>query len=168
ISAAVSAAAKALTQHAPKIEVAEAVQKQVLDFLGDRARFMLTEKRGFAYDEINAAFAAGADDLVDAVERVAAVKAIRNTRNFPPLAAAFKRIRNILDKSADKSERGQLVVREDLLREAGELQLHTIAQRIGEESSAKKKEKKYRAALEKIAELRPSVDFFFDKVLVMA
>ena len=31
-----------------------------------RQRFMLSEKRGFAYDEINAAFAAGADDLVDA------------------------------------------------------------------------------------------------------
>ena len=59
-------------------------------------------------------------------------------------------------------------MRQDLLREAAELQLHTAAQRIGEESTRLKKEKKYRKALEKISELRPAVDFFFDKVLVMA
>ena len=98
MSAAVSAAAKALREHPPHITASEAVQKQVLDFILDRAKFILREKRGFAYDEINAVFASGADDLVDAAERVAAVKAIRNTRNFPPLAASFKRIRNILGK----------------------------------------------------------------------
>jgi glycyl-tRNA synthetase beta chain len=167
MSAAVSAAAKSLKDHAPRIETSEAVQKQVLEFLLERARYILRERRGFAYDEINAAFRAGADDLEDAVERVAALKAIRNTKNFPPLAAAFKRIRNILEKSAEKSDRGQVTVKHGLLREAAELQLHTIAQRIGEEAARRKKEKKYRAALEKISELRPAVDFFFDKVLVM-
>jgi glycyl-tRNA synthetase beta chain len=38
---------------------------------------------------------------------------------------------------------------------------------VGAEASRKKKEKKYRAALEEISELRPAVDFFFDKVMVM-
>src|SRR6202161_909025 len=85
ISAAVSAAAKSLKDCAPRIEASEAVQKQVVDFLLERMRFLLKEKRGFAYDEINAAFAASADDLVDAAERVVAVKAIRNTKNFIPL-----------------------------------------------------------------------------------
>ena len=42
------------------------VEKQVLEFLLDRARFVLKERGGLAYDEINAALAAGADDLVDA------------------------------------------------------------------------------------------------------
>jgi len=129
---------------------------------------MLRERHGFAYDEINAAFAAGADDLVDAVERVAAVKAIRNTKNFGPLAGSFKRIRNILDKSAVAADRDQGGVRTELLQEAAELQLHTVAQRIGEEVTRRKRDKKYRAALEKISELRPAVDFFFDSVLVMA
>src|ERR1700677_2638881 len=168
ISTAISAASKALKMNPPKIDVTEAVQKQVLDFLLERARFMLSEKRGFAYDEINAAFAAGADDLVDAVERVAAVKAIRNTKNFGPLAASFKRIRNILEKSAVAADRQQMAVRPELLHEVAELQLHAAAQRIGEEAVRRKREKKYRAALEKISELRPAVDFFFDKVLVIA
>ena len=55
----------------------------------------------------------------------------------------------------------------ELLREPAELQLHTVALKIGEEATRRKKEKKYRAALEKISELRPSVDLFFEKVLVM-
>ncbi|HXN73131.1 MAG TPA: glycine--tRNA ligase subunit beta [Candidatus Acidoferrales bacterium] len=167
ISAAISAAAKALKDYSPKIDVTDTVQKQVLDFLLDRARFMLSEKRGFAYDEINAAFAAGADDLVDAVERVAAVKAIRNTKNFGPLAASFKRIRNILEKSAGALDKGQLKVEHELLWEPAERQLHAAAQKIGDESTRRKKAGKYREALEVISELRPSVDQFFEKVLVM-
>jgi glycyl-tRNA synthetase beta chain len=167
LSAAISAAAKFLREHAPHIEATPAIEKQVLDFLLERTRYILRERRGFAYDEINAAFAAGADDLGDAVERVDAVKSIRDTKNFAPLAASFKRIRNILEKSAGKGERGQGAVRQELLKEAAELQLHTAAQRIGEEATRFKKERKYRKALEKISELRPAVDFFFDKVMVM-
>jgi glycyl-tRNA synthetase beta chain len=167
LSAAISAAAKALKEHAPRIDASDAVQKQVLDFLLERARYILRERRGYAYDEINAAFAAGADDLGDAVERVAAVKAIRDTRNFAPLAASFKRIRNILEKSAGKGDKGQGTVKQELLKDAAELQLHTVVQKIGEEATRLKKEKKYRKALEKISELRPAVDVFFDKVLVM-
>ncbi len=168
LSAVVSAAAKFLKEHAPHVEASDEVQVKVLEFLLERARYILKERRGFAYDEINAAFAAGSDDLVDAVERVAAVQAIRNTKNFPPLAAAFKRIRNILQKSADKGDRNQGGVNQELLREPAELQLQVAAQKIGDQASRYRKEKKYRAALEKIAELRPAVDFFFDKVLVMA
>jgi glycyl-tRNA synthetase beta chain len=167
LSATVSAAERALREHAPNIAASEAVQKQVLDFLLERARFILREKRGFAYDEINAAFAAGADDLVDAVERVEAVQAIRHTKNFAPLAVAFKRIRNILEKSAKGGDKGQSGVKKELLREPAELQLQMVAQRIGEEASERKRAKKYREALEKISGLRPAVDHFFDKVLVM-
>jgi glycyl-tRNA synthetase beta chain len=167
LSAAISAAAIALREHAPRIEASQIVEQQVLDFLLERARYILRERRAFAYDEINAAFAAGADDLVDAVERIASLRAIRNTKNFAPLAASFKRIRNILEKSAGKGDKVQGTVRPDLLKEAPELQLYTAAQRIGDEAARRKKEKKYRVALEKISELRPAVDHFFDKVLVM-
>jgi glycyl-tRNA synthetase beta chain len=167
LSAAISAAAKALREQTPRIEASEAAQKQVLDFLLDRARHILRERRGFATDEINAAFAAGADDLVDAADRVAAVKAIRNTKNFVPLAASFKRIRNILEKSAGGADKSQLVVQADLLWEPAERELHDAALKIGQEAMRKKKARKYREALEEISELRPAVDLFFDKVLVM-
>ena len=168
ISATVSAAAKTLREQPPRIGASEEVQKQVLDFILDRAKFILRERRGFAYDEINAVFASGADDLVDAVERVTAVRAIRNTRNFPPLAASFKRIRNILEKSVGSQDKSYGGVKQDLLKDDFERQLHTAAQRIGEEAGRRRREKKYKAALEKISELRPAVDMFFDKVHVMA
>src|SRR5271156_5443123 len=167
LSAGISAAARGLKEHGPKIEASEAVQKQVLAFLLERAKFLLREKGGFAYDEINAAFAAGADDLVDAADRVAAVKAIRNMKNFVPLAASFKRIRNILEKSAGGSERDHATVSAELLWEPAEKELHAAAQRIGEVARAKKKNRKYREALEAVSELRPAIDAFFDKVLVM-
>jgi glycyl-tRNA synthetase beta chain len=168
LSAAISAAARALKEHPPRMQASEAVQRQALDFLHERARYILKERRGYAYDEINAAFAAGADELGDAVERMAAVKAIRQTKNFGPLAASFKRIRNILEKSAGTGDKGQEVVNPTLLKEIGEMQLFTVAQQIGSEAAQLKKQKKYRKALEKISDLRPAVDFFFDKVLVMA
>lgn len=167
LSAAISAAARGLQHNAPKIEASEAVQKQVLTFLLERAKFMLREKGGFAYDEINAAFAAGADDLVDAADRVAAVKAIRNMKNFAPLAASFKRIKNILEKSAGGSDRAHAAVSAELLWEPAEKELHAAAQRIGEAARTKKKDRKYREALEAVSELRPAIDEFFDKVLVM-
>jgi glycyl-tRNA synthetase beta chain len=168
ISAAISAAAKAIHEHPPKIEPSEAVHKQVLDFLLERARYILRERHGYAYDEINAALAAGADDLVDAVERVSALKTIRNTKNFGPLAASFKRIRNILEKSAAAGDKGQGTVKQELLREPAERELYEAAQKIAEEATRRKKARKYREALEKISELRPAVDTFFDNVLVMA
>jgi glycyl-tRNA synthetase beta chain len=168
LSAAVSAAFRSLKEHPPKLDATEAVQRQVLEFLLERARYILREQQGFSYDEINAAFAAGADDLVDAAVRVEALRAIRKTKDFPPLAAAFKRIRNILEKSAGRGDKGQGGVNPGLLREPAEMQLHMVAQKIGDEATRRKREGKYRAALEKISELRPSVDFFFDKVLVMA
>ncbi len=168
LSAAISAASRSLNEHAPHIQVAEAIERQVLDFLLERARYILKERSGYAYDEINAAFAAGADDLGDTVERIAAVKAIRKTKDFDPLAASFKRIRNILEKSAGTGDKAQEAVDPAILKEVGELQLFTVAQQIGREATRLKKEKKYRKALEKISALRPAVDFFFDKVLVMA
>ena len=168
LSAAISAAAKSLKDHAPRLAAGDAAAKKVAEFLLERARFILRERGGFAYDEINAAFAAGADDLADAAERVAAVKMIRHTKNFAPLAASFKRIRNILEKSAGGLEKAQLTVKPELLREAAEKELFEAAQKIGPEASRHKREKKYREALETISRLRPAVDHFFDKVLVMA
>src|SRR4029077_10140525 len=99
LSLAVGAAAKALVTHAPKRGVTPDQETQILDFILDRAKFVFRERSGFAYDEVNAIFRAGADDLIDAQKRLAALKAIRKSKNFEPLAVSFKRIRNILEKA---------------------------------------------------------------------
>ena len=45
--------------------------------------------------------------------------------------------------------------------------MYNAAQQIGGEATIQKKARKYREALEAISGLRPAVDLFFDKVLVM-
>jgi glycyl-tRNA synthetase beta chain len=168
LSATVAAAGKALASHAPKMRVSAAIEKQVLEFLLDRARYIFRERQGFAYDEVNAALAAGADDLVDAVRRLEALQAIRRTKNFEPLAISFKRIRKILEKAGSASEWRANAVRPELLRDDAERDLHRAAGEVARRAEGLKREGKYREALQAIADLRPAVDRFFDEVLVMA
>ncbi|MBI3670236.1 MAG: glycine--tRNA ligase subunit beta [Acidobacteria bacterium] len=168
LSAAVAAAAGALASHTPRMSVSQEVQRQVLEFIVDRARFILRERAGFAYDEINAALAAGADDLVDTVKRLEAIKAIRRTKNFEPLAVSFKRIRKILEKAGPPSAWRLAAVRPELFAEEAEKRLHTAARGAAEQAGEHKRAARYREALQGIAELRPAVDRFFDEVLVMA
>jgi glycyl-tRNA synthetase beta chain len=106
----------------------------------------------------------GADDLVDAVERVAAVKAIRNTKNFAPLAASFKRIRNILRQAGGAPAGGVDVAR---LSEPAERQLSAAVQALEGQVAPLIKSGNYTDALKRLAGLRPTVDEFFDKVMVM-
>jgi len=164
----VSAAARGLAATAPKIQVSPEIQKQAADFLVDRARYILQERDGFAFDEVSAAFAAGPDDLVDAVERIQAVRAIRKTKNFEPLAVSFKRIRKILEKAGPRDQWRLPAVRPELFQEDAERKLYTSAHRVAREAEQHKRARRYREALQGIAGLRPEVDDFFDRVMVMA
>jgi glycyl-tRNA synthetase beta chain len=164
----IARAARSLSHGPRKIQVAPSVEKQVLEFLLDRARFVLREQGGLAYDEINAALAAGADDLVDAVRRMEAIKAIRKTRNFEPLAVSFKRIRKILEKAGPEQGWKLSAVRSDLFTEDAERDLHARAAAAMKEVEQHKRAVKYRDALQGIAALRPAVDRFFDEVMVNA
>src|SRR5712664_3445460 len=104
LSLSVGAAAKALVTLKPKRGVTPAQEIQILDFILDRAKYVFREREGFGYDEVSAVFRAGADDLVDAQKRLAALRSIRKSKNFEPLAVSFKRIRKILEKSNLKSD----------------------------------------------------------------
>lgn len=168
LSATISAAARALASHPPRIEVTGEVQKQALEFVVDRARYVFRERLGFAYDEVNAALAAGADELVDAARRLEALKAIRRTKNFEPLAVAFKRIRKILEKAGPADGWRLGAVRPELFSEEAERTLHQASVRVAREAGEHKRGGRYREALLAIAGLRPTVDTFFDDVLVMA
>ena len=168
LSLAVSRGVRSLASLAPKINVQANIEKQVLDFILERARFVLKERGSVAYDEVNAALAAGADDLVDAVRRAEAVKAIRKTKNFEPLAVSFKRIRKILEKAGPESGWRLPAIRPELLTEVAERELHAKAASVARQSEQRKREGRYREALHEIAELRPAVDRFFDEVMVMS
>lgn len=137
----------------------------LLEFLLDRVRFYFRDVRGFAYDEVNAVLAAGADDLVDAGERLAAIQAVRPTADFEPLAASFKRIKNILKQAGFE---GGGSVQAGLLEAGPEAGLYRAFLSLRDQVAAHRSNKQYRTALALIASLRPQVDRFFDHVLVMA
>jgi glycyl-tRNA synthetase beta chain len=132
--------------------------KELADFFLDRIRYYFREIRGFAYDEVNAVIAAGITTLPDALARLEALQQVRSTPDFEPLAAAFKRIRNILEQA--KSQGG--TVNTALLQEDAEKQLWSAVNSLQPEGPG------YRPQLVAIASLRPAVDFFFDKVMVNA
>ena len=168
LSLAIARSIRTLSGLPPKISAGPNTEKQVMDFILERARFVLRERGGVAHDEVNAAFAAGADDLVDAVQRMEAVKAIRKTRNFEPLAVSFKRIRKILEKAGPEVGWKLSAVRADFFAEEAERELHSQAASVARLAEQHKREGRYREALQDIAGLRPAVDRFFDDVMVMA
>ena len=169
LSLAIGAAGKALFTHKPKRGVTRDQESKILDFILDRARFVFREKEQFAYDEVAAVFRAGADDLVDTQKRLLALRAIRKSRNFEPLAVSFKRIRKILEKAGVTSGGdGARRVNPELFEGAAERELHSAAQAAASKVQSLKRGGKYLEALEAIANLRPVVDKFFDGVMVMA
>jgi glycyl-tRNA synthetase beta chain len=103
--------------------------------------------------------AAGVNTLPDVLARLEAIQAVRPTEDFEPLAASFKRIRNILDQA------GALpvsAVNASLLTEEPEQRLHEAMSGLSLAGLD------HRTSLERIASLRPAVDAFFDKVHVNA
>ncbi|MGI8990474.1 MAG: glycine--tRNA ligase subunit beta [Bryobacteraceae bacterium] len=132
------------------------------EFLLDRARHYFKDARGFRYDEVNAVLASGWDDLIGVEERLLAIQSVRNTENFEPLAASFKRIQNILKQAQFVGDGAPLDPA--LLEPGAEADLYSAFQQVRAEAATLE----YRAALETIATLRPKVDLFFDKVLVNA
>ena len=167
LSLAIGAAAKALLTHKPKRGVTPDQETQILDFILDRAKFVFRERDGFAYEEVSAVFRAGADDLVDAQKRLAALKAIRKSKNFEPLAVSFKRIRNILEK-ANIASGDARQVNAELLENGAERALYSAVREAAAKVQTHKRAGKYQEALETIAGLRKVVDRFFDGVMVMA
>jgi glycyl-tRNA synthetase beta chain len=167
LSLTIAAAAKALHSNPPKRTVTADQEKQVLDFLIDRARFVFREKEGFSYDEVNAVFRAGGDDLVDTRRRLEALRAIRKSKNFEPLTVSFKRIRKILEKAAIPAGEAQQVSAQLFQNDAEKAlysAMHAAAPRVHEQKRAGH----FKEALEVVAALRPEVDKFFEQVMVMA
>ncbi len=140
-------------------------EREVLAFLRERLHFYLKDVRGFAYDVVNAVLAADADDVRDAMARAEALTAARASADFEAVSAAFKRIKNILRQAAEKGFAVGSPAGVTLSPEAAKL--HDAATVLAPEVARLRQERAYGEALAKIATLRPVVDAFFDKVMVL-
>lgn len=129
-------------------------------FIKERIEFYLRDTLKFSYDEVNAALVPPMTTLADVADRTDAIHYIRPTEDFEPLAASFKRIKNILKQAqVTQADRPNPA----LLSPGPEEDLYRAFLRVRE---ATKTTSSYREKLAAIASLRPQVDLFFDKILV--
>jgi glycyl-tRNA synthetase beta chain len=136
-------------------------------FFRERLEFYLREARGFAYDVVNAVLASGADDVVDTVARAEAVTAVRNAEDFSAISVSFKRMKNILRQAREAKHAAAPEFAPTMAREKEEIVLSGQMPHIAGTADRLRTEGKYREALAEVSKLRPHIDAFFDKVMVM-
>jgi glycyl-tRNA synthetase beta chain len=140
-------------------------KEQIAAFLRERLSFYLKDVRGFAYDVVNAVQAAGADDVRDAIARAGALTAARESADFAAISAAFKRIKNILRQAEEKHF--ALGSPKDVTLAPEAQQLADAALALAPKVAQLREQRAYGEALALIATLRPVVDAFFDKGMVL-
>lgn len=147
---------------AKKAEIA----KQLGDFIWARAQ-SLFEEMGYKADEIRAVRAEALRNLSRTLRRLAAVHAVRRHPDFEPLAAAFKRASNILRQANVAAEDGAAPER-GLLREAEELSLYDTLAALEGQVREKIYQGGFEAGLRALVAIKPHLDLFFERVMVMA
>jgi glycyl-tRNA synthetase beta chain len=135
--------------------------RPLADFIFDRLAGSLREQ-GYSAQEVDAVLALQPQRLGDIPKRLAAVRAFAALPEAPALAAANKRISNILKKVPDVDPH----VSEVLLTEPAELALFAAMQSLAPLANAQFEEGDYTASLQTLAALRAPVDAFFDGVMV--
>ncbi len=134
----------------------------------DRLRGILRE-RGFSPNEIEAVVAQNPDRLDDIVQRLEAVQAFAALPESASLAAANKRITNILKKNEEAvSQVAAGGVNVALLQDEAEKKLAAAVSRVQPEVDAAFAKGDFTSTLQTLAQLRDDVDGFFNDVMVMA
>jgi glycyl-tRNA synthetase beta chain len=139
----------------------------IREFFRERLDFHLREVLGYQYDVVNAVLTAGGDEVVDLITRAQAVNEVRGTPEFQAIAAACKRMRNILKQAREKniSPAHEFEYLPDSAPE--EKELAAFAERNAAQIEQHRQGKKYQDALLLLATAREKIDCFFDKVMVM-
>jgi len=148
----------------PGITKIDEVVVQVFDFMMSRLRAYYTDA-GVSIDSFEAVLAQRPTRPKDFDARVRAVTAFRALPEATALAAANKRIANILKKS---EETIPSAVDSNALVEAAEKALATAVNTMTSTVTPLFAKREYEAALKQLASLRPTVDAFFDAVMVNA
>ena len=134
------------------------------DFIYDRISGSLREQ-GYSAQQVDAVLALRPQRLADIARRLEAVRAFASLPEAPALAAANKRVGNIL-KKADGEVLAQ--VNPALLQEAAEQALAAALAQVAPQADAAFAAGDYTASLQALAALRTPVDAFFDDVMVNA
>ena len=137
------------------------------DFFHERLEFYLRDVLGYKHDVVNAVLAAGSDDVVDAMARAQAITKVRASADFESISVASKRIKNILRQASDTGKHAAGAIEPAALQEPAERELAALIPQVTKRVDELRVQHEYEAALAEISKLRPTVDLFFDKVMVM-
>jgi glycyl-tRNA synthetase beta chain len=141
--------------------------ESVRSFFRERLEFYLKDARGYTYDVVSAVLAVDSDDVVDAAARAEAVSKVRGSADFESISGAFKRIKNILRQATEKTKVIAMRVDSSGLQEESEKELAALIPQTVARVAKLRAAYDYEGALLEIAKLRPAIDKFFDKVMVM-
>jgi glycyl-tRNA synthetase beta chain len=146
------------TGEAPVLQLRD----EILAFFAERVRTLLEASQyGFEYDEIAAAMEAGwASSLTDLVDRVTALKAMRDQSNFLSILDSAKRIANITQGHASSA------VDASKLENDVEKRLNDLADAVVEQIDELIASRHYRDALQSFAAMAPELETFFRDVMV--
>ncbi|HEY6290492.1 MAG TPA: glycine--tRNA ligase subunit beta [Terriglobia bacterium] len=141
-------------------------------FFSERLAFYLDTVVGLKYDTVRAVLSPQVHDSWNvpsrALERAQALHATRDLADFQSLAAAAKRTRNILTKSAKPQDfAAVLQVDPALFKAPEERELYNAYEGAQSALAVLEANSDYAGAFRRLAQLRPAVDQFFDKVMVM-
>ncbi|HEX5434263.1 MAG TPA: glycine--tRNA ligase subunit beta [Candidatus Angelobacter sp.] len=145
----------------------EAYVQAVSSFFRERLEFYLRDTLGLAYDVVNAVLAADTNDVVDAAARGDAVAKVRPSEDFEAISTSFKRMKNILRQAAENKSRIAEPYDPAALSQPEEQKLAASIPQVANNVNALRAAKRYEQALLEISQLRPAIDAFFDKIMVM-
>jgi glycyl-tRNA synthetase beta chain len=138
----------------------QAIKDHVMDLFSQRYKTYLNGE-GFPHDAIDCVLSTGLDSIVDIRAKVSAFSELKKQPYFEPLAIAFRRVVSILNDEAEGD------VDPGLLNEPAEKKLFETYLKIQGPVFRHIQNKEFSQALEKIVEIKPAVDGFFDEVMVM-
>jgi len=143
------------------------ITDKVYAFLQGRMIHLLMEE-GFAKDTISAVIGTSTNCVPDVWEKVKALEKRRASVDFEPIAAAFKRVVNIIKKADNIKSDKVYDVDEHLFEHESEEVLFSSYKDISKKISESMNQRNFDKVLYDIAQLRDPVDAFFDNVMVMA
>ena len=142
----------------------QATVQSIKDFCFDRLSVNLRDQ-GASPQEVDAVLALNPQLLTEIPTRLTAVRAFSTLAEAPALAAANKRVGNILKKIEGEIKAEVSVA---LLQEAAEIALHQALVAVKPEADRAFESGDYTASLQALAALKTPVDAFFDSVMVNA
>jgi len=152
----------------PKYKMA---YEKLINFLRQRIEGIL-ESEGYSFDEVKSVVSIlGTNkfkDLGSFLPKLAALKNARQKGDFSSISAVFKRINNILSQARKQNIDVLAIINESLLVEDAEKNLFDCIKKTKAEVVEYISQNKYAEVFDKVLEIKPSIDGFFEKVMVMA